>query len=68
MMETGEHFVKYRECDEERSSEAAMGGGARSAPFGMLLNPKNERCAQRTVAHAWPKPTSFVIFILLCLD
>ena len=28
MMETGELFVVYRECDEDRSSEAAMGGGA----------------------------------------
>jgi hypothetical protein len=34
MMETGELFVVYRECDEDRSSEAAMGeGGARSAPL-----------------------------------
>ncbi len=37
MMETGEFFVVYRECDEGRSSEAAMGEGrgggeARSAP------------------------------------
>ena len=35
MIETGELFVVYRECDEDRSSEAAMGegGGARSAPL-----------------------------------
>jgi hypothetical protein len=33
MMETGELFVVYRECDEDRSSEAAMGeGGGRAAP------------------------------------
>ncbi len=33
MMETRELFVVYRECDEDRSSEAAMGeGGGRSAP------------------------------------
>ena len=37
MMETEELFVVYGECDEDRSSEAAMsgGGGARSAPFGV---------------------------------
>jgi hypothetical protein len=35
MIETGELFLVYRECDEDRSSEAAMGegGGARSAPL-----------------------------------
>jgi hypothetical protein len=39
MMETGELFVVYRECDEERSSEAAMGeGGARSAPLCKLVS------------------------------
>ncbi len=27
MMETGEFFVEYRKCDEDRSSEAAMGKG-----------------------------------------
>jgi hypothetical protein len=33
MMETGELFVVYRECDEDRNSEAAMGkGGGRAAP------------------------------------
>ncbi len=32
MMETGELFVVYRECDEDRSSEATMGGGGRAAP------------------------------------
>ncbi len=26
-METGEFFVEYRKCDENRSSEAAMGEG-----------------------------------------
>ncbi len=32
MMETGELFVVYKECDEDRSSEDAIGeGGARSA-------------------------------------
>ena len=40
MMETGELFVVYRECDEDRSSEAAMSGGARSAPFVVLMSPK----------------------------
>ena len=35
MMETEELFVVYGECDEDRSSEAAMSGGARSAPFGV---------------------------------
>ena len=40
-IETGELFVVNRKCDEDRSSEAAMGGeGARSAPFGMLMSPK----------------------------
>ncbi len=34
MMETGELFVVYRECDEDRSSEAARGeGGKRAAPL-----------------------------------
>jgi hypothetical protein len=47
-----------------RSSEAAMGGGGRSAPFGMAINPKNG-CAQRTGAHARPKPTSYYIFVCL---
>jgi hypothetical protein len=28
---SGEVFVEYRACDEERSSEAAVGGG-RAAP------------------------------------
>ncbi len=28
MMETGELFVVYRECDEDRSSEAAVGEAA----------------------------------------
>jgi hypothetical protein len=41
MIETGELFVVNRKFDEDRSSEAAMGGeGARSAPFGMLMSPK----------------------------
>jgi hypothetical protein len=39
------------------SSEAAIGGGARSAPLGVAMSPKNG-CAQRTGAHARPKPTS----------
>jgi hypothetical protein len=30
-METGELFVVYRECDEDRSSEAVMGEGAGGA-------------------------------------
>ncbi len=28
MMETGELFVVYRECDEDKRSEAVIGGGA----------------------------------------
>ncbi len=32
MMETGELFVVYRECHEDRSSEAALGEGGRAAP------------------------------------
>ncbi len=32
MMETGELFVVYRECDEERSSEAAMVEGGAQRP------------------------------------
>jgi hypothetical protein len=28
MMETGDFFVLYRVCDEEKSSEAEKGGGA----------------------------------------
>ncbi len=35
MMETGELFVVFRECDEDRSSEAAMdeGGGVAQRPL-----------------------------------
>ncbi len=33
------------------------GGGARSAPFGMAMNPK-DGCAQRMGAHARSNPTS----------
>jgi hypothetical protein len=42
MMETGELFVVYGECDEDRSSEAAMveGRGARSAPLCKLVSSK----------------------------
>jgi hypothetical protein len=42
MMETGELFVVYRECDIDRSSEAAMGegGGVRSAPLCKLVSSK----------------------------
>jgi hypothetical protein len=40
-----------------RSSEAAMGGGARSASFGVLMSPK--RLARSTQAHARPKHTSY---------
>ncbi len=42
MMETGELFVVNRECDEDMSSEAAMGGegGARSAPSGVAISSK----------------------------
>ena len=36
------------------------GGGARSAPLGVFKSPKNG-CAQRTGAHARPKPTSISI-------
>ncbi len=32
MMETGELFVIYRECDEDRSSETAMGEGGAQRP------------------------------------
>jgi hypothetical protein len=40
------------------SSKAAM-GGARIAPLGVAMSPK-DGCAQRTGAHARPKPTSTV--------
>ncbi len=43
MMETGELFVvyrEYRECDEDRSSEAAIGRGARRAPLSKLESSK----------------------------
>jgi hypothetical protein len=33
MMETGELFVVYRECDEDRSCEAARCEGGRAAPL-----------------------------------
>ncbi len=57
MMETGELCVvyrEYRECDEDRSSEAAIGGGARSAPLCKLESSKR----RVREAHARPKPTS----------
>jgi hypothetical protein len=41
-----------------RSSEAAMGGGARSAPFAELMGPKRRVRA----AHERPKPTSSLMF------
>ncbi len=37
-MMDGELFVVYRECDEDRSSEAAMGEGGRAAP--RFVSPK----------------------------
>ena len=41
MMETGELFVVYRECDEDKSSEAAMGeGGGAQRPFLGVNEPK----------------------------
>ncbi len=48
-----------------------IGGGARSAPLGVALSPKNG-CAQRTGAHARPKPTSLSYiylgyFVCLCV-
>jgi hypothetical protein len=51
MMETGELFVVYRECDGRR-------GWARSAPFCACQSAQKDGCAQRTGAHARPEPTS----------
>jgi hypothetical protein len=38
--------------DRIRSSEAAMGGGAHSAPFGVAMNPKRRGRAAHGRAHA----------------
>jgi hypothetical protein len=48
-----------------------MGGGERCAPFGMAMSPKHG-CAQRTGAHARPKPTSLSYiylgyFVCMCV-
>jgi hypothetical protein len=61
IMETGELFLVYRECDEDRSNEAAIGegGGAHSAPLCKLVSSKR----RVREAHARPKPTSPVIFL-----
>jgi hypothetical protein len=45
-----------------RSSEAAMGGG-RAAPRLAWQCDQKDGCAQRTGAHARPKPTSLSIII-----
>ena len=42
--------------DQIRNSEAAMGGGAHSALYGVAMNQK-DGCAQRTGVHARLKPT-----------
>ncbi len=44
-----------------RSSEAAMGRGGAQRPVLHVNEPKKDGCAQRTGAHARPKPTSSVI-------
>jgi hypothetical protein len=41
-----------------RSSEAAIGRGGAQRPVLHVNEPKKEGCAQRTGAHARPKPTS----------
>ncbi len=40
------------------SSEAAMGGGGAQRPVARGNESKKDECAQRTGAHARPKPTS----------
>ncbi len=40
-----------------------MGGGARSAPLGVAMSKKGG-CAQRTGAHARPKPTNLIYLSL----
>ncbi len=47
MMETGELFVVYRECDEDRG-----GGGARSAPLCKLVSSKRRVRVARGRARA----------------
>jgi len=44
-------------CWISKSSEAAIGGGARSVPLIVAMR-SIDGCAQRTGAHARPKPTS----------
>jgi hypothetical protein len=40
-------------------------GGTLSSPFGALMSPKKEGCAQRPGAHASPKPTSCLYLLIL---
>jgi hypothetical protein len=66
MMETGELLVVYRECDEDRSSEAAMGerGGGAKRTFLRVNEPK------KTGARSAPARTRgqnpLVVNTLLC--
>ncbi len=57
----GKHFVSGLFFYFGGCSEAALGGGARSAPFGMAMRPKRRVRA----AHARPKPTSTVYMYTL---
>ncbi len=58
---TRHKLTVYRECDEDRSNEAAMSKGGRAAPRFASWWAQKDGCAQRTGAHARPKPTSNTI-------
>ncbi len=52
---------------DENEAAKLRWAGARSAPFGVAMSPK-DGCAQRTGANARPKPTSFLYKFLLSLQ
>ncbi len=54
--ESSSQFVVYRECNEDRSSEAAM-RGARSAPICKLLSSKRRVRAAHGLNHKRPDNT-----------
>ncbi len=62
-MDTGKLFVVYRECDEERKSEAAIGvggggGGGSQRPVLSVTGPKKG-------THVGPNTTSYCRVILV---
>jgi hypothetical protein len=56
-------IVSIYSLGSNKKPQSWDGRGARSAPFGTEMSPK-DGCAQRTGAHARPKPTSINRIIL----